>query len=177
MKQIVACIVIIFNLPLAAQTLKYDPPRLYLIDTSGVQLVKMLPPYSDLRGYDIVDSSNVMLAYQNPHYGDAVTDVAVFNIRTGKEIRVTEGLGGTGGHYFSYNKLNGFIVFTDNEGISVIQVKDSMGNVIHDSEPRKLTDFDFHGNWDAFWLDENRIIYFVESREGIDDVNVIPFHK
>ena len=81
-------------------------------------LVKEFEKECEFRGYNVIDSTHIFLAYQPEGFSEASAIIAIYDVTKKKENILFE-LGGAGESIFDYNKNNGLVVFNWLEGIYV----------------------------------------------------------
>ncbi len=157
-----------------AQSLKVICGDLYLLQQGERILIKSDKDSDCFRGYDIIDSNHVFVSYEPHGIGDAATILAVIDIDMEKEIQLTESLGGTGASIFEYNSRNDLILFDSYDGVYILKVHDSTGNVEpykRGKKPKKILTIDPHqGAFTCFWVDAKSYGVRMHDKVSIHEV-------
>ena len=130
---------------------------LYLQYNKELILIKQMKKCSHFRGYDVIDSNNIFIAYQPENYAEAITYISIYNIQTKKETIIEE-IGGTCESLFSYNSLNKMVLFNSFHGINIFKLYKENGEIVNKINSNLILEGNYYL---SFWVDEYTIGYYV----------------
>jgi hypothetical protein len=133
MKKIILFLLLFVTL-CQSQILKVFWNDLYYIGKDSVAILKTLNQENGLQGYDIVDSLNIFLAYQDENYSEGLTIISVYNRKSGTE-NILARLVSTSSSIFLYNSEYDIVVYCSSDGFSGFKLHDAHGNIVADIEP------------------------------------------
>jgi hypothetical protein len=169
MKIIILCFLVSLG---HTQSLKQLGNTLFYQDSKEFfQIMDFKNSYS--QGYDFVDSTNILIAYDDPERSEGVTIFRIFNLVNRDFIDYIDRIGSTGDSQFTYNKENDLVLFNWYNGLYVFRLHDDEGYIIRNAENRlipvlkdpMLNACNFYY---PFWIDSIKIGYSDFSTGVID---------
>jgi hypothetical protein len=130
--------------------------RLYYQRGGNLFEIKRVKDGSSFRGYDIVDSLHIFVAYDPETSAEASTIISVYDVGKQREEIMGE-LGGTGESYFVYNKEADLVAFNWSEGIYVFKLPNLKKELTNNTGLKLVVRCD--DCYLPFWIDMKRIGY------------------
>lgn len=148
-----------------AQCLKFIQGRLYYISTQSIEKIIDIKDCSKLQGYDIIDSTNIFIAYSSENSAEISTRIFIYN-RNNKTKNFIEEIGGTGESIFCYNERNDMVLFNWFDGIYVFKLHDSETKQIRESL-MKVKICECNECFLPFWVDNKTFGYEALENENL----------
>ncbi len=157
MKSIFVLLILIFTHCVNGQSLKIVyGDRLFYQTGNNIYEIKKLKDCSSFRGYDIIDSLHIFLAYDPETSAEASTKISVYNIETQKE-KVIDELGGTGESFFVYNKKNDMVLLNLSDGLYIFKLHNSKKEIVDKLDLKKI--LNCTECFLPFWIDSKILGY------------------